>query len=185
MSEAAQAFPAHTLSFDLTDDEARIIAARAGFRRTLRRGFSTRHVAPLVAFMLLLAFAAILALTGLIARRVAEAAILLAAMAFMANRLAAHWRMRRAQTPPPVTRGAAPTLVTMDASGLSVQTPAGARRIEFPACREAEVTGALIYLWTEKDEPTVIPTRAFASEADADRFVATLRGAIARAARSG
>ena len=184
MSEAAQAFLAHSLSFDLTEDEARVVAARAGFRRALRRGFSKRHVAPLVAFTLVLAFAAILALTGLIARRLAEAAIILAAMAFMASRMAAHWRMRRAQSRPSVARGPAPTLVAMDASGLSVRTPAGVRRIEFRACREAEITGALIYLWSDNDEPAVIPTRAFASDADADQFVANLRGAIAGAARS-
>ena len=180
MSEAAATVVAPTLSFDLTEEEARIVAARAGFRRALRRRFSIRHVAPLVAFVLLMGFAALLALTGLIARRSAEAAILVSAMAFMTTRMAAHWRLRRAQVWRPAERGAAPTIVTTDATGLSLQTGANVRRIEFRDCREAERTGALIYLWPEDDDPSVIPARAYSSDADAEFFVAMLRAAISR-----
>jgi hypothetical protein len=184
MSQTAPEIATGPLVFDLSDEEARIGAARAGFRAALRRRFSLRHVAPLVAFTLLIAFAAILALTGLIARRLAEAAIILAAIAFMASRLAAHWRLRRAQSAAPgvvAGRMNGPTRIVADASGLTVHTASGARRYDYRACREAETTGTLIYLWSDSDAPAIIPARIFSSRQAADQFVAVLRAAIARA----
>ena len=44
-----------------------------------------------------MAFASVLALTGLISRRAGEATLILAAAAFMIQRLANHWRIRRAR----------------------------------------------------------------------------------------
>ena len=55
-------------------------------------------MAPLTAFALVMAFASVLALTGLISRRAGEATIILAAAAFMIQRLATHWRIRRARS---------------------------------------------------------------------------------------
>ena len=46
---------------------------------------------------LLIVFIAILTLTGLLGRRLGEAALILAAIAFMASRMIAHWRLRGAQ----------------------------------------------------------------------------------------
>jgi hypothetical protein len=184
MSQTAPEIATGPLVFDLSDEEARIGAARAGFRAALRRRFSLRHVAPLVAFTLLIAFAAILALTGLIARRLAEAAIIMAAIAFMASRLAAHWRLRRAQSATPgvvAERMEGPTRIVADKSGLTVHTASGARRYDYRACREAEATGALIYLWSDSDAPAIIPARIFSSQQAADQFVAMLRAGIARA----
>ena len=178
MIPAAEEIAAGPRPFWLSMEEASVAAARAAFRGALRRRFSLRHVAPLVAFVLLMAFAVILALTDLIARRLAEATIIMGAIAFMASRLAAHWRLRRAQSMPPAALKAAPTCVTADATGLSLQSAAGVRRYDYRACREAEMTGALIYLWSDGDEAAVIPARAFASVQDAAEFVAMLRARI-------
>ena len=68
-----------------------------GLRTALKGGLLTSHVAPLTAFALVMAFATVLALTGLISRRAGEATIILAAAAFMIQRLASHWRIRRAR----------------------------------------------------------------------------------------
>ena len=57
-------------AFSLTADEARIAAARAGLRRALAGGLTAAHFAPLAAFVLAILFVAILALTGLLGRRV-------------------------------------------------------------------------------------------------------------------
>ena len=183
MSEAGREIAASPLAFELSHEEARMAASRAGFRRALRQRFSLRHVAPLVGFVLLMAFAAILALTGLIGRRLAEAAIILAAIAFMASRMAAHWRLRRAQMGGDgafAARGSESTTVAQDATGLTVRTASGARRFDYRACRDVEAAGALIYLWSDSGDPAVIPTRAFPGDEAADQFVAMLRAAIAR-----
>ena len=59
--------------YALTEEEARVAAERSGLRAALAHGLLTRHVAPLAAFALIVAFAAILGLTGLVNRRAAEA----------------------------------------------------------------------------------------------------------------
>ena len=84
--------------FTLAPDEAEAAAARAGLRTALKGGLLTSHVAPLTAFALVMAFATVLALTGLIGRRAGEATIILAAAAFMIQRLASRLAdSRRAQ----------------------------------------------------------------------------------------
>ena len=79
-------------AFSLTADEARIAAARAGLRRALAGGLTAAHFAPLAAFVLAILFVAILALTGLLGRRPAEAALLVCAAAFLVQRLATRRR---------------------------------------------------------------------------------------------
>ena len=79
-------------AFSLTADEARIAAARAGLRRALAGGLTAAHLAPLAAFVLAILFVAILALTGLLGRRPAEAALLICAAAFLVQRLATRRR---------------------------------------------------------------------------------------------
>ena len=69
-----------------------------GCARRSKADCSPAHVAPLTAFALVMAFATVLALTGLISRRAGEATIILAAAAFMIQRLAGHWRIRRARS---------------------------------------------------------------------------------------
>ena len=86
-------------AFSLTADEARIAAARAGLRRALAGGLTAAHFAPLAAFVLAILFIAILALTGLLGRRSAEAALLVCAAAFLAQRLADAAPLLRQPTP--------------------------------------------------------------------------------------
>src|ERR1700727_3674909 len=85
-------------AFTLTPAEAEAAAARAGLRTALKGGLLASHVAPLTAFALVMSFASMLALTGLISRRAGEATIILAAAAFLVQRLASHWRIRRARS---------------------------------------------------------------------------------------
>ncbi len=75
-------------AFALTPAEAEAAAARFGLRVALRGGLIASHLAPLAIFILAMLFASILALAGFIGRRAAEATILLAAAAFMIQRLA-------------------------------------------------------------------------------------------------
>ena len=81
-------------AFTLAPAEAEAAAARSGLRTALKGGLLASHVAPLTAFALVMAFASVLALTGLISRRAGEATIILAAAAFMIQRLVTHWRIR-------------------------------------------------------------------------------------------
>ena len=174
-------------SFALTTQEAGIAASRAGFRAALAGRLSLTLVAPLVGFVLFVAFAAILTATGLIGRRLGEAALIIAAVAFMASRMAAHWRMRgaRAGSLAAVTalQKAGEARVRLDDGGLVVETAAGLRRLSFADCDEAEDAGGIIYLWPRAGEPTFIPARAFASEQAAREFLAFVRARIARARR--
>ena len=71
----------------LAPAEAETAAARLGLRVALRGGLLASHLAPLAAFTLVMLFATILALTGFISRRAGEATLLLAAAAFMIQRL--------------------------------------------------------------------------------------------------
>ena len=84
-------------AFTLAPAEAEAAAARAGLRRALNGGLLASHWAPLTAFVLIMVFASVLALTGLISRRAGEMTLILAALAFMIQRLATHWRIRRAR----------------------------------------------------------------------------------------
>ena len=89
---AGDAAPFALQAFELTPDEARIAASRAALRLALAGGLTGRHLAPLAAFVLAMAFTAILAWTGLVSRRHGEIALLLATAAFMIHRL---WTRRR------------------------------------------------------------------------------------------
>ena len=75
--------------------------SRGGPIRAARRASRRSHRQPSRAACGLHArswlFASILALTGFIGRRAGEATVLLAAAAFMIQRLATHWRIRRAR----------------------------------------------------------------------------------------
>lgn len=174
------------LTFALTEQDARTAAARAGLRAALGGRLSSHHAAPLVAFALVVTFVAILAFAGLVGRRRAEAVLIVAAIAFMAVRMAAHWRLRGARNRNlaafDALRRAGPARIRLDESSLHLETSAGARRLRFADCEEAEDAGAILYLWPRAGEPAIIPVRAFADERAARDFLALLRAAIARAA---
>jgi hypothetical protein len=173
--------------FALTSEDAAVAAARAGLRAALRGRLSLHHAAPLVAFALALTFIAILAFTGLMSRRLAEGALILAALAFMAARMAAHWGLRRARKQS-LEAIAAPedlgeVVVRLDEAGLVVENDAGARRLDFATCVEAEYAGGVVYLWPRAGAPAFIPARAFESEQAAVAFAALLRAHLRRAAQ--
>jgi hypothetical protein len=185
VNEAAPT-PLEPIAFELSDEEARQAASRAALRAGLWGRFSRVHVAPLVAFCLFLAFTGILIFTGLIGRRLGEAALILAVIAFMASRMMAHWRMRGAQkksfAAALALRNAGRIVIRIDASGLHVETAAGARCLSFAECEAAEEAGGMLYLWPRKGEPAFLPARAFASGRAAQEFVARLRLEIRRQA---
>lgn len=174
-------------SFALTAQEAKIAASRAGLRAALSRRLSLTHVAPLVGFVLFVAFVAILAFTGLLGRRLGEAALIGSAIAFMASRMSAHWRLRGARKNSLAAmialQKAGRAMVRLDDSGLHVETAAGSRHLAFADCDEAEDAGGMIYLWPREGEAAFIPARAFPSEQAAREFLALARAGVARAAK--
>ncbi len=167
--------------------EVEAAAARYGLRAALRGGLTARHQAPLAAFVLALLFAAILALTGFISRRAGELTFLIAASAFMIQRLATHrqiWRARnkgRAEVEQLMSGGAVKTTIEKDGA---TQTSAGtSRRLAFADCEEAEEAGGLIYLWRREDAPLVVPCRVLA-EGEAARLMAFVKARIGRSPAS-
>jgi hypothetical protein len=163
--------------------EAEAAAARYGLRAALRGGLTASHHAPLAAFVLTLLFAAILALTGFISRRAGELTFLIAAAAFMIQRLVVHrriWRARargRAEVERFVSGGEITTSVESDA--VSQTTERESRRLAFADCEEAEEAGGLIYLWRREGAPVVMPCRAL-PEGEAARFMAFVKPRIGR-----
>ena len=176
--------PFARLAFELTPDEARIAASRAALRRALAGGLTGRHLAPLAAFVLAMAFIAILALTGLISRRHGEIALLLAAAAFMIHRL---WTRRRfavarreSAASIETIRAAGPFILAVDENGLTL-TGSTAARWNFADGLEAEDAGGMIYFWPKSGAPAVLPARAFPSAEAASEFVAMARAGISAA----
>jgi hypothetical protein len=169
-------------AFALSPAEAEAAAARAGLRLALRGGLLARHLAPLTAFALIIAFASVLALTGLISRRAGEATIILAAAAFMIQRLANHWRVRNArrQGRAAVARLqlAGAVTATFDNDVLSLNVDGRMQRLCYADCEEAEDAGGLIYVWPREGAPIVVPTRAIAEGEEAARLVSRLSSRI-------
>ena len=164
MAEAPEAGGPFLVTFEPAEVEA--AASRYGLRAALRGGLTASHQAPLAAFVLTLLFAAILALTGFISRRAGEVTFLIAASAFMIQRLVTHrrfWRARnkgRAEIERLIAGGAVTT--TIESDGVT-QTGAGAtRRLAFVDCEEAEESSGLVYLWGRDGAPIVLPSRVLA-----------------------
>jgi len=171
-------------AFSLTDDEARIAAARAGLRRALASGLTAAHFAPLAAFVLTILFIAILALTGLLGRRSAEAALLVSAAAFLAQRLLTRRcffvSRRLAEAEIERLRAAGPQVLSVEAEGLRLDGGPAPRRWRFADCLDAEDAGGLVYLWPRQGAPAIAPTRIFADETEASRFAQFLRSRLPR-----
>jgi hypothetical protein len=171
-------------AFSLTADEARIAAARAGLRRALAGGLTAAHFAPLAAFVLAILFVAILALTGLLGRRPAEAALLICAAAFLVQRLVTRRRFfvsrRLAEAEIESLRAAALLTLTVEADSLRLDGPAASMRWSFGDCLEAEDAGGLVYLWPCRGAPAIAPTRIFRDQEEALRFVQFLRSRLPR-----
>jgi hypothetical protein len=171
-------------AFTLTADEARVAAARAGLRRSLAGGLTAAHLAPLAAFVLAILFVAVLALTGLLGRRPAEAALLVCAAAFLVQRLATRRRFfvsrRLAEAEIERLRAAGPLVLSVEADGLRLDGPAAPLRWRFADCLEAEDAGGLVYLWPRQGAPAIAPTRVFRDQTEAARFAQFLRSRLRR-----
>ncbi len=169
-------------AFTLSTAEAEAAAARSGLRTALKGGLLASHVAPLTAFALIMAFASVLALTGLISRRAGEATILLAAAAFMILRLATHWRIRRARSDGQAAiarlQSAGALTARFDNETLSLDVDGRTLCVRYADCEDAEDVGGLIYVWLRGDSPIVVPTRALADADEAARLVSCLSGHI-------
>jgi hypothetical protein len=169
-------------AFTLAPAEAEAAAARAGLRTALKGGLLTSHVAPLTAFALVMAFATVLALTGLISRRSCEATILLAAAAFMIQRLASHWRIRRARSDGRAAigplRSAGELKATFGDEALSFDMDGRTLNLRYADCEQAEDAGGLIYIWPRNGGPIVVPTRALADAEEAARLLSCLSARI-------
>ena len=175
-------------AFTLAPAEAEAAAARAGLRTALKGGLLASHVAPLTAFALILAFASILALTGLISRRAGEMTLILAALAFMIQRLMSHWRFRRARLQGRAgideLRSAGALTATFDDEALSLEVDGRSKRLRYADCDEAEDAGGLIYVWPRQGVPIVVPTRVMKDAEEAARLVSSLSGRIAHGRRA-
>lgn len=166
--------------FELTEDEARIAAARAGLRRALEGRLTAAHLAPLAAFVLAMAFIAILTTTGLVARRHGEIALLLATGAFMVQRLTTRRQFaaaRRASLAEIETARAGGRLtLSLDDAGLTIAGSGAPMRWNFADCREIEDAGGLIYVWPGSGPPAIVPTRIFGDARETAGFVEFVRG---------
>jgi hypothetical protein len=175
-------------AFTLAPAEAEAAAARAGLRTALKGGLLASHVAPLTAFALVMAFASVLALTGLISRRAGEATILLAAAAFMIQRLANHWRIRSARSEGRAAIGrlqsASAVTATFGDETLSFDVDGRTLNLRYADCEQAEDAGGLIYVWPRSGAPIVAPTRALADAEEAARLLSHLSARIGKERRA-
>ena len=169
-------------AFTLAPAEAEAAAARAGLRTALKGGLLTSHVAPLTAFALVMAFATVLALTGLISCRAGEATIILAAAAFMIQRLASHWRIRRARSDGRAAigplRSAGALKATFGDEALSFDMDGRTLNLSYADCEQAEDAGGLIYIWPRNGVPIVMPTRAMTDAEEGARLLSRLSARI-------
>jgi hypothetical protein len=169
-------------AFTLAPAEVEAAAARAGLRLALRGGLLARHLAPLTTFAVIIVFASVLALTGLISRRAGEATLILAAAAFMIQRLTNHWRIRRARCEgrSAIARleSAGALKATFGNDALSLDLDGRIERLGYADCEEAEDAGGLIYVWLRAGAPIVVPTRALANAEEAARLISQLSGRI-------
>jgi hypothetical protein len=175
-------------AFTLEPAEVEAAAARAGLRTALKGGLLTSHVAPLTAFALVMGFATVLALTGFISRRAGEAMIILAAAAFMIQRLASHWRISRARNDGRAAigrlRSAAALKVTFGDEALSFVMDGHTLNLRYADCEQAEDAGGLIYIWPRNGAPIVLPTRTMADAEEAARLLSRLSARIGNERRA-
>jgi hypothetical protein len=175
-------------AFTLEPAEVEAAAARAGLRTALKGGLLTSHVAPLTAFALVMGFATVLALTGFISRRAGEAMIILAAAAFMIQRLASHWRISRARNDGRAAigrlRSAAALKATFGDEALSFVMDGHTLNLRYADCEQAEDAGGLIYIWPRNGAPIVLPTRTMADAEEAARLLSRLSARIGNERRA-
>jgi len=164
------------IEYELNDEEAEIAGARAAWRLWLAGGLRRRHVAPLAAFAVAIAFIAALGLSGAITRRAAEISLILSAVAFMGLQLWTRRGLASARQRGAVLAGElrGPARLTLDEIGFARE---GARPVtlKFAAGLEIEATDELNYVWPREGAPLVWPRRAHATPQEADAFLAFAR----------
>jgi hypothetical protein len=168
-------------AFTLAPAEAEAAAARAGLRTALKGGLLTRHVAPLTGFALIMAFASVLALTGLISRRAGEATLILAAAVFMIQRLATHWRIhhaRREGSDAIAHLQSGMLTATFGDETVSLEVDGRTLSLRYADCEQAEDAGGLIYVWPQNGVPIVVPTRVLADPEETGRLITHLSNQI-------
>jgi len=174
-------------AFTLAPAEAEAAAARLGLRIALRGGLLARHLAPLAAFAAILVFVSVLAVTGLISRRAGEATLILAAAAFMIQRLMTHWRIRSARQEGRAAisrlQSAGALTATFDNETLSLDVDGRTLRLNYADCEAAEDAGGLIYVWPRAGAPIVMPTRVLADAQEAARLLCRVSGRIGETRR--
>ena len=165
--------------FRLTEIEAAQAAARIALRQELGDRWFAQHLAPLVAFVLALAFAAILGLTGLMPRRAAEIALLLSIIVFMLQRTYLRFRMRSVRKTAAARFESGDATAEFDEDGFAISgAGAGAgRRWRYAECHEAEVVNEILYLWPRKGDPAVAPLRAFPESSARESLFSALASA--------
>lgn len=164
--------------FALAPAEAEAATARMSLRIALNWGSATSRLAPLALFAPVVLVATVLALTGVITRRLGELALILAAAAFMMQRLTTRLRLRDAQRDGSVTiarlEADRALTTTIDSSGVTLRGDKNAMRLDFSDCAEVEDAGGLVYLWPYQGAPIVLPIRAL-PEGEAEWLIADLR----------
>jgi hypothetical protein len=102
----------------------------------------------------------------------------------MIQRLATHWRIRRARSDGQATiarlQSAGALTARFDKETLSLDVDGRTRCVRYAECEDAEDVGGLIYVWLREGGPIVVPTRALADAAEAARLVSRLTGHIGR-----
>ena len=165
--------------FVLTEQEARVASSRGALRNALSGGLTLGHLAPLVAFLLAMAFMAILALTDLISRRAGEIGILLAASAFMIHRIMMRRRFMRAQRDSVnamrALSDAGELEARFDDAGVSIDTASRPARWLFAEVIDVDDAGELIYLWPKSGPPAILPKRIFSNSDEANSFTTFAR----------
>ena len=165
--------------FVLTEQEARVASSRGALRNALSGGLTAGHLAPLVAFLLAMAFTAILALTDLISRRAGEIGILLAAAAFMIHRILMRRRFMRAQRDSVnamrALSEAGELEARFDGEGVTMETAAQRTRWLFANVLDVDDAGEMLYLWPKSGPPAVLPKRIFSNPNEANSFTTFAR----------
>ena len=150
--------------FTLTDDETRKIAARRAFRAAMGGLSPARRNAPLAVFVGLMAVAVGLALSGVVARRGAEFAILLLVIVYALARSADNFQLRRAyreeRRRAEALGRSADLCFVADENGVSLTAAAPIDALGFAACTEADEADDLLYFWGAGGRAITAPTRA-------------------------
>ncbi len=171
------------IEYTLSDEEAGLAAYRAGWRLALEKPFNPQHRNPLIAFAAFLVFDLALYFTGAITARAGEAALILAAMLFMGFRTWRHWRLRQAllgaRAHMAKLRDSSPLRATIEADAIRLSWNAGSDRWRFADCRDAELSGPLLYLWRDGGMPFIAPLRCFESVDRARELIACIDAQIA------